>query len=535
MRLRSVVAVGVLIAWAAGLAALAHAERTRSPRQKLAEVALRVAPGASFFAVEHAGVHVGFASSTIDTVPGGLQVTDYFVADVAERDTMRRIGAQSVVRFTRTLALRDFRLSFDTGERRQAVHGWTVGDSLLAFVVERPGRPADTTRISLGGPLLMPTLVPTVVALGDPPATGGRTTVSVFDPFTLTTRDLHVNVRAESTFVLLDSAAFDPDGGRWRGAHFERVKGWHIVAEDPSALDSWVDEAGRVIRVQTPSGFTLRRTAYELGFENWRSASARARSTAQRAAARTPANAPDPGDSNVVRLPQPLRDTVRLRVRGLDLSRLQLRGGYQSLSGDTLTAVREGAAALRPSFPLPPSEVTRRRFPHELRAESSIEVGHPAISALALRLKARDAQADVVARRIMQWVHDSLAQRSSDKLPSAAATLLAREGDANARAQLFAALTRAAGIPTRLVSGTFLDGGRLVYHAWAEVLLQRWVPVDPTLGQFPADAAHIRLLVGSVGMETEVTRLIARATVDILPPTRTVAPSASPASGTAPR
>ena len=38
--------------------------------------------------------------------------------------------------------------------------------------------------------------------------------------------------------------------------------------------------------------------------------------------------------------------------------------------------------------------------------------------------------------------------------------------------------------------------GRFYYHAWAEVMLQRWVGVDPTLGQFPTDATHLRLVTG---------------------------------------
>ena len=75
MNARGLMAIGILAAWGAGIAAFAQREISRSPREKLAEIAARVAPGATYFAVERAGAHVGFASNTIDTIPGGLLVT----------------------------------------------------------------------------------------------------------------------------------------------------------------------------------------------------------------------------------------------------------------------------------------------------------------------------------------------------------------------------------------------------------------------------------------------------------------------------
>ncbi|HEX4932170.1 MAG TPA: transglutaminase-like domain-containing protein, partial [Gemmatimonadaceae bacterium] len=115
---------------------------------------------------------------------------------------------------------------------------------------------------------------------------------------------------------------------------------------------------------------------------------------------------------------------------------------------------------------------------------------------------------DVVARRILTWVHDSLAKEPAVTLPSAVATLRSRRGDCNEHAQLFVALARAAGIPARTVSGVIAIDGRFYYHAWAEVMLQRWVGVDPTLGQFPTDATHLRLLTGGLAAQAELSRVI---------------------------
>jgi hypothetical protein len=61
-----------------------------------------------------------------------------------------------------------------------------------------------------------------------------------------------------------------------------------------------------------------------------------------------------------------------------------------------------------------------------------------------------------------------------------------------------------------------LDGA-FYYHAWPEVYLNGWVAVDPTFGQFPADAAHVRLTIGGLARQLELLRLVGRLRVEILP------------------
>lgn len=509
---RGLLAIGILAAWGAGIAAYAQRELTRSPREKMAEIAARVGPGATYFAVEREGRHIGFASNTIDTIPGGLQVTDYLVADLAVGGTVQRTTAQSVVRLSRALVLRDFAVTFGSDAQQVRATGRTVGDTLLEYVVATGGGGGDTTRVALRGPLLLPTLVPLAIALGEEPRVGRRYTIDTFDPATMSTQRLPLAIAAESLFVLVDSAAFNPAARRWLGAHADTVRGFHVVADGAGAFDSWVDEQGRIIAVRGPAGLQMRRTAYEVAFENWRTAS--------------PAHArqPDPDDDlwNATAISAgalgdvTTLDTLRLRVRGIDLARLPVDGASQRVSGDTVTIVREAGLTLRPSFSLPPSDDLRRRYRRELRAEPLLEVEDPAIVALAKRLRNRDSRPDAVIARIATWVHDSLAKEPTVTLPSAVATLRSRRGDCNEHAQLFVALARAAGIPARTVSGVVAVDGRFYYHAWAEVMLQRWVGVDPTLGQNPADASHLRLLVGGVTMQAELTRIIGRLELDVL-------------------
>jgi transglutaminase-like putative cysteine protease len=62
---------------------------------------------------------------------------------------------------------------------------------------------------------------------------------------------------------------------------------------------------------------------------------------------------------------------------------------------------------------------------------------------------------------------------------------------------LYAAMARAAGIPTKLVGGLmYLEGMGFLYHSWAESYSGRWIAVDPTFNQVGVDATHIKLIEG---------------------------------------
>ena len=54
------------------------------------------------------------------------------------------------------------------------------------------------------------------------------------------------------------------------------------------------------------------------------------------------------------------------------------------------------------------------------------------------------------------------------------------------------AVNRLDHLPARDAIGVAYHRGRFYYHAWNAVWCGSWIEVDPTFGQFPADAAHLR-------------------------------------------
>ncbi len=162
------------------------------------------------------------------------------------------------------------------------------------------------------------------------------------------------------------------------------------------------------------------------------------------------------------------------------------------------------------TFELP---ATGEEFAPYLAAEPLLEVDDPAIREAVNGILADEIDALTAARRLVDWTFNSLEKVPEVSPPSARNVLERRRGDCNEHAALYTALARAAGLPTRVAAGivytdTLFAKGSFYYHAWPEVWLGTWVPVDPTFGQFPADATHIKLVEGGLDRQTELIGVI---------------------------
>jgi transglutaminase-like putative cysteine protease len=115
-----------------------------------------------------------------------------------------------------------------------------------------------------------------------------------------------------------------------------------------------------------------------------------------------------------------------------------------------------------------------------------------------------------VAELLTHWVYGNLKKEITISVPSAVQVLEDRRGDCNEHTVLYVALARALGLPARTAAGLVYLRGQFYYHAWPEVWLGDWVAVDPTLGQYPADASHLRFTVGGLARQVELLRVIGR-------------------------
>jgi len=490
-------AVAILVAWALTLGWLVRREVFRPTETRVAEAALAVAPEAAYFRIEIAGRQVGFASSTIDTLPDSLRVSDLVVLDVPVLGRMQRTSARSVAMLSRTLRLGSLTVRVDSDAGTYWARGQVVSDSLLRLVM-LTAADSQVTRVPLREGLVLPSLLPLRLAMAGQLRRGQRHDLRVLDPVVLSLRRTAVSVGAESLFVVADSAEYDSTALAWVPVHFDSLRSLRL---DQTAggvrVTAWADASGRLARATGPGGFALERSAFEIAYENFRR---RDIARAARGSATPPVGALVPTTAlraGVTAPPESLA-VLRVRLHGVDLAGLALEGGPQTLAGDTLVVRQEGPAPPGAGPPLPTEDAARW-----LRGEPLIESDDPRVQAQARAVAAgRDARQ--AAEELVHWVHGRLRRAVPTGPPSAVAALDRRLGDCNEATVLYVALARAAGLPARAVAGLVYANARFYYHAWPEVYLDGWVAVDPLFDRFPADAARLRLAVDALARQLDL-------------------------------
>jgi hypothetical protein len=502
---RAMVGGVIIVAWLAGIALLIRREYFRPQYEKLAEAGMRITPGVVFYGVMQGDRQVGFASSTIDTAQTSLTVTDYFVADIPVGGKARRASARSNVTLSRALRVKQFDLSFESEGAPIKATGHVEGDSVLTLQLTSNGSQAAPQRIPLTGPILLPTLVPLALALGESPKVGKQYTLPVFDPSTMTPKQVTLDVRSESTFVVDDSSVFDPATRLWHGIQPDTIKAWNVSASSTGAIGGWIDEQGRIVAT-SQLGFTLKRLPYEVAWVNWRNDTTQAVVTDDRDILETTAIAANKRMDRRV-------ESLRVKLSGVDLTGFDLDGGRQHYNGDVLIIDPLATNAMDARWALPGKAPVDQKY---LSAEPLIQSKDDDLFLLAYKVQNFQHDPKIVARQLNQWVHDSIADRVTFGVPSALEVMKTRVGDCNEHTQLYVAMARAIGLPARVAAGLAYVDGKFYYHAWPEVFLGDWVGVDPTFGQFPADAAHLRFTIGGLERQTSLLRLMGNLKIDVL-------------------
>jgi transglutaminase-like putative cysteine protease len=204
---------------------------------------------------------------------------------------------------------------------------------------------------------------------------------------------------------------------------------------------------------------------------------------------------------------------LRLRLEGADLPAGELDGAGQRATANVIEIV--DPQSLMPG----PRDASAAMY---LAAEPLIESDAPEIRAEAERA-VRDASDDRTrAERLTRYVNGLLDKKPTVSLPSAREVLRTKVGDCNEHTALFVAMARSIGMPSRIAVGLVFMHGAFYYHAWPEVYVSEkdgrglWLPVDPTLNQYPADATHLRLTRGGLDKQAVVLPLIGRLKMTVL-------------------
>jgi hypothetical protein len=509
---RRIVGPLVLLVWLVMVGWQVRREYFQPELAQLAEAALGLAPGVSFYTLTMGSRTVGQATSRLDTLPDGFALEDVMILELPALGQTGTAVSRTNVELDRSLVMRSFAFTLDSEVGRFRASGTLGADTTLLVTVESAGSRQELS-YRLSQPPVFANVVPIRVAMGGELEVGNSVRMPVFDPTSLSSRTVEVRVMEHDTLVVIDSVTVDDDTGRWIPAGADTVPAWRIAEVFGGIqVESWVDEDGRILRASSPLGFSMEKTEYELARQ------------AQEESRLAGGSAVDDDvilstavQSNVDLSDAQEYEELRFRLTGVDLSGFELDGGRQTLRGDTLIVRREDPAALDPGYMLPYKRMDLR---DALEPEPLIQSDDPRIVERARQVTASRAswtqEPATVARQLTQSVYGMLEKRITFSMPNAVQVLETLQGDCNEHTVLYVAMARALGLPARTAVGLVFVNGAFFYHAWPEVWLGEWVAVDPTFGQYPADASHIRFVTGGLAQQVEIVRLIGNLDIEVL-------------------
>ena len=476
----------VWCAWIPTMVLVVQRSCVATASTSLATDLARYGTSAEWRGIYYRNEKIGFTVS--QTIPAG----EGFELQEDGRLQMSLLGARNVVairtraRVDKDFVVQSFDFSLDPGSDGTTVRG-TIDGRTLHLSVSTPSGTHEEDRVLGDPPVLSLNLARRLADAGLAP--GARYTWTIFDPATLGNSPIAVDVGARELVTV----------------NRRRLPAFRVDADYAGLkTTSWITDTGEVVLEKSPTGFqTVLETQAEA---QMMAVPFSVRNDLLSASAIVPAGR--------LQIDEP-RDVRRLRLRlsGAEVDRAAMYGVGQSIDGDVVE-IRDPQSLQSVSGDRDVSQF--------LRPEPRIESTAPEIVAEAEKATSNAVGDRARAERLTRHVNAILEKKPTVSIPSAREVLRTGVGDCNEHTALFVAMARAIGIPSRIAVGLVSVHGAFYYHAWPEVYLAEgqtrglWLPVDPTLNEFPADATHLRLARGGLDQQARILPLIGKLRIEIL-------------------
>lgn len=448
--------------------------------------------------IYYRGEKIGFSVSQVTERSGGfkLQEDGQLALTLMGATTASRLHTE--VNVDSDYQVQDFRFSLDPGSGPISILGKLETPTRLSIVVRSPNGSERTRVFDLKeAPVLGLNLPKRLLAKGL--KEGARHEVQIFDPATLTNGMATVEIGRREVIRILGK----PVPAFKMNMTFSGI-----------STTSWITEIGDIVKEESAMGMVVVRESRER-------ATALAMSSEVKADM-IEAAAIQPGTK------RPIDDAASLKKLKLEFSGADLPGSVDEMNGAGQTVTGNVVTITDPedlkSGPAPSD------LPQFLAPEAFIESDAPEIVAeaqKALAMAGPNATSRRKAELLVRYVNAALEKKPTMSLPSAVEVLRTRVGDCNEHTALYVGMARASGIPSRVAIGLVNLRGAFYYHAWPEVFVGDakatsegqggvWIPVDPTLNQFPADVSHVRLARGGFDRQAAILPLLGRAKINVL-------------------
>lgn len=264
---------------------------------------------------------------------------------------------------------------------------------------------------------------------------------------------------------------------------------------------AWVTDDQETVKAQTPIGFMLKKITPE--------------------EALSPIEADDRASLVEQMMVRPTGVPLK---RGVATMRARISGvpAELPLPSDNLQQVQSDQEVLI-AVPLDPRNVAPERLSDDermlaLASDPLVNAENAEIQTAAKEAIAHTADEWGKALALYEWTYTNLRKVPTLSVPTAVDVLRTRQGDCNEHTVLYCAMARAVGLPARIAVGLVYSEvlGGFGYHAWPEVHIGGWIPLDPTLGQPVADATHIKLLNGGIDKWGMLVGYMGRIEIEVL-------------------
>ncbi len=265
-----------------------------------------------------------------------------------------------------------------------------------------------------------------------------------------------------------------------------------IVTHGQIDMRIWVSPQGVVLREESPSGFKIQKEESWEIFDSLR---------------KNRSKLPDLPNLYSIAANKTLDHPEQL-------SFLKVR--IKDPSGEKTLEIKRDDLKNTGDFALPVGDQAQTELSPFLEETPFVQSKDPSITATAQEIAGDEKTVIGASLKLMSWVHQTVLPTPTVSIPSARDVLAIKKGDCNEFSVLFTALARALGIPTKMMAGLVYQNGRFYYHAWVEVFAGRWIAIDPTFNQAPADVTHIPLVYGDLKEQAELINQLGQMNVLIL-------------------
>ncbi|MFH1015217.1 MAG: transglutaminase-like domain-containing protein [Nitrospirota bacterium] len=418
------------------------------------------------------GEKTGYSYRKVEKMADGYKISEQMKMRLNVMNVLKDIETFTGAYLDSDLKLKSFDFMLNS-DMTMNIKGRVDGKNLKVSM-ETAGTKSEQVIALKDEPFLNLLVIPNILKEGI--KLGRKLSMTIIDPITMTQERILVEVEGKERMMSMNVMR-----------EVFRLKGSFKGIE----FSVWLTEKGEVLREETPLGFVLVRETEADAMQTGKPSMDIITQVA------VPFNLKLPYDTKY----------LRIKLSGVDLKNLELDGGRQNLRGDVLEIKKEDLKKVSENQSVKADE-------EYLKDTVFIQSKDPNVVSLAKEIVRDENGMLKKARLIYEWVYRNIKKTPAITIPMAAEVLNSRRGDCNEHTTLYTALARAAGIPARIALGLTYKDGYFYYHAWPEIFIGQWIAIDPTLGQFPADAAHIRITTGEIDKQMQILSVIGKIKIE---------------------